>query len=151
MLKEKTTGKNHLKDSINGRVKGSEYERQFCKWLLLNLGVKAKRNLDQVRDSGSDVLTEKFMFECKREEQLRLDDYWYQVIVSAKKFERETIPVVVFRQSRRKQEFLIPAVLIPGQKTGFVRIKEEVFLNFSKEMIANDVAYNNCLKKIYHS
>jgi hypothetical protein len=138
-----------LKDSINGRVKGAEYERQFCKWLNNNLGIKAKRNLDQVRDSGSDVITEWFMFECKREEVIRLDDYWYQVMISSKKHESKMIPVVVFKQSHRKQEFLIPASLIPGIEFSFIRLSEKVFVKFSDKVINDRQEFNKCIRTIY--
>lgn len=136
-------------DSINGRVKGAEYERQFCKWLDKNLKIRAKRNLEQTRDAGADVITEWFIFECKREENLRLDDYWYQVVIASKKHENKMIPVVVFRQSRRKQEFLIPASLIPGEKYSFIRLTEKVFLNFSEKVISNNLEFKKCINLVY--
>ena len=48
------------------RTKGAGYEREIVTALRETLGVDARRNLSQTRDSGADILLGKFVIECKR-------------------------------------------------------------------------------------
>ena len=95
---------------INSRAKGANGEREFAKWLKENLNLQTlpQRNLEQVREGGSDILgVGQFVFEVKRVENLDLLTWWNQVVNDARLLNKE--PVVAFRQNNKKWEFLISA------------------------------------------
>lgn len=48
------------------RTRGSSYEREVCAELSAVMGQKVVRILGQARDSGGDILTPPFLWECKR-------------------------------------------------------------------------------------
>ena len=109
-----------------GKMKGANGEREFCRWLMENfeLGIELKRNLDQVRDGGSDVMgLPPFQFEVKRCEALAKRDWWLQVCNA---LQPDRVAVVAFRQNRRKWHFLISAKNI-GLKNGFIQLEEREF------------------------
>lgn len=127
---------------INSRAKGASGEREFCEWLQKNfdLPVKPKRNLEQVRSGGLDVIFPPFGFEVKREENIRLMDYWTQVKRAVEAYEKEEFvklePVVAFRQNKQPWEFLICASHI-DLKRGFVRLTERAFINWVNMIVEN--------------
>lgn len=113
---------------INARTKGAQGEREFCAWLkdVLEFDELPVRNLEQVRSGGADVTCiDPFMFEVKRCEKLDVKSWWIQV-VTASKSEPGSVPIVAFRQNRKRWEFLIPSTFI-GLKYGFIRIDEQRF------------------------
>lgn len=115
--------------------KGKAGEVEFCKWLKDNLGIIVERNYNQSQ-GGADVITDNFLFEVKRREQLDLDTWWQQVCVANKsKHNGELIPVVAFRQNRKKWQFLIPANLITGLKRGYLIAGQTVFIEFAESLI----------------
>jgi len=114
--------------AINGRNKGSAGERECAEWLqkLLALPYKPKRNLEQTRSGGHDLLVEPFLVEVKRVEILALRKWWTQVQKAYVEFDRnlletydDVIPIVLFRQNRQKWKCLIDANWI-GLPRGFV-------------------------------
>jgi len=118
---------------INGRGKGAGGEREFCKWLqeTLNLQKTPERNLDQVRNGGSDINeVAPFMFEVKRCEALAKRDWWVQVKKAANTVPG-SIPVVAYRQNRKPWKFLISAQFI-GLEKGFVQLEEVEFTQWLK-------------------
>ena len=109
--------------NLNARSKGSAGEREFARWLQINLELDylPTRNLDQVRDGGGDILGVKpFIFEVKRCQQLALRDWWIQVTKAAKTGETR---VVAYRQNNSKWKFLISATHI-GLATGYIQLEE---------------------------
>lgn len=121
--------------SINSVHKGKKGEVEFCKWLDKNLGIKTERNYNQSK-GGSDIIIDDFIFEIKRCEVLKLEDWWYQVAISKQKHEnQDLIPIVCFRQNRKPWEFLLPAYLICGLDKGFLRASESIFLQFARSLI----------------
>ncbi len=119
---------------INSRSKGVGGEREFCRWLqkTLDLPYLPERNLDQVRNGGSDVCDiAPFLFEVKRCQQLALRDWWVQVMKAAKK-DLNSIPVVAYRQNRQKWKFLISASYI-GLDKGYIRLEEFEFSNWLRK------------------
>lgn len=126
---------------INSRAKGASGEREFCGWLFKNfdqLEEKPERNLDQVRNGGTDVIVPPFCFEVKRRENLDLLAAWIQVKkdveLIARTHGRQHIPVVAFRFNRKPWEFLISANYI-GCGMGFVRLDERTFIMWANKMI----------------
>ena len=118
---------------INGRSKGAGGERELCRWLqeTLNLQTTPERNLDQVRNGGSDINeVAPFMFEVKRCEALAKRAWWVQV-KKASNTVPGTIPVVAYRQNRKPWRFLISAEYI-GLDLGFIQLEEFEFVNWIK-------------------
>lgn len=118
---------------VHALNKGKAGEREACKWLHENLGLKEcpSRILDQAREGGADIIIDDFIIEVKRRETLGLKDWWYQVVTARKRHPaKHLIPIVMFRQNRKPWEFLIPAEAI-GVKTGFLRITAAVFESYA--------------------
>ena len=118
---------------INGRGKGAEGERSFCRWLqeTLKLQKTPERNLDQVRNGGADINeVAPFMFEVKRCEALAKRDWWVQ-IKKASNTVPGSIPVVAYRQNRKPWKFLISAQFI-GLEKGFIQLEEVEFAKWLK-------------------
>jgi hypothetical protein len=112
--------------------KGKAGEREFCDWLNREvvpyfLEIEpAKRNLDQTRDGGFDVLLGgKIAFEVKRCEKLDKKNWWLQIQNAVK--DTDYIPVVAYRQNRKKWCFLMSAECL-GLSTGFVEIDRDTFV-----------------------
>lgn len=119
----------------SSRAKGAAGERELCKWLDENfeLESKAERNLDQVRSGGIDIITSlPVVFEVKRCESLDLTKWWIQAKAAAEIVSK--VPVVAFRQNRKKWEFLIGADQI-GLNRGYLRLNEQTFLLWMKEIV----------------
>jgi hypothetical protein len=120
--------------AINVRNKGASGEREFCDWLSINFpelesnGIKPKRNLEQVRNGGADIINVPcFKFEIKRCASIKLFDWWSQVMKS----EGDGIPVVAYRQNNKDWNFLIPAALI-GVSRGYMIVNSNVFKQYVK-------------------
>lgn len=114
--------------TINVRTKGASGEREFCKWLQKTLILKElpTRNLEQTRWGGADILgIGNFVFEVKRCETLQLRKWWLQNIASSWD-NKDAIPIVAYRQNRKKWNFLISAKYI-GLRSGFIHMLEPEF------------------------
>jgi hypothetical protein len=128
---------------LNARAKGAAGEREFCKWLhnnFSNLPEEAKRNLDQVREGGTDVLMYPYCFEVKRRESLDLKSWWIQAKAAGKA--NGCIPIVAFRQNRKPWEFLIGIDFLVSEvylgDVGFIRLDENVFKRWFAGALSND-------------
>jgi len=128
---------------VNPVHKGKRGEDELCKWLDDNLRLPEKRehkeatrrNTFQASGTDTDVIVEDFIIEVKRQETLKLKDFWWQVCIAAKNHpNKDLIPVVAFRQNRKPWEFLLPAKLI-GLEKGFVRVTESTFIEFAEKLI----------------
>lgn len=115
---------------VNPRNKGSDGEREAAAWLQKNLNLEhtPQRNLEQVRFKGNgrvqlgmDLIgIEPFCIEIKRQEILTLRSWWIQCVVASKNIPG-AVPVVMYRQNRKKWKFLISAKNL-GLKNGFVQL-----------------------------
>ena len=122
--------------TINGIKKGKGGEVEFCKWLDKNLNIKSERNYNQSQ-GGADIIISDFIIEVKRREVLGLSNWWYQIMIAKKRHEdKNLIPIVAFRQNRKKWEFLLPANLI-GLDRGYIRCEEKIFLEFAKTIVGD--------------
>lgn len=124
--------------SLNPVHKGKRGEVEFCQWLDKNLGIDAEREYNQSQ-GGADIIINDFIFEVKRRETLNLKAWWKQVTVAANNRDKNLIPVVCFRQNRKPWEFLLSASLIGPIDEGFIRLNENVFIEFAKTIIDRDV------------
>ncbi|MCH9735854.1 MAG: hypothetical protein K0U78_15100 [Actinomycetia bacterium] len=119
---------------VHSQKKGKRGEDEFCKWILENFNIKVRREHWQADGHSADIRIKDFLFEVKRRESLSLDNWWYQVAIAKKYDDKDIIPVVAFRQNRKKWEFLLPAKLI-GLDTGYIRLSEKVFIKFAKRIV----------------
>lgn len=124
---------------LHAQKKGKAGEVEFCSWIDKNLYIddnRTERNHLQADGSSADIIVKDFIIEVKRREILDFDSWWYQVMIAKKNHKtRELIPIVAFRQNRKKWNFLIPANLIIGIERGYLMANEKVFLQFAKNLI----------------
>ena len=93
--------------TIHVRNKGHNGEREACRWLEKQLNLEPhilERNIDQVREGGADIMSlVPFAIEIKRQENLLLNNWWRQAV--SQTTGDNHIPVLMFRQNRRKWRF----------------------------------------------
>jgi hypothetical protein len=142
-----------MRPRFNSRAKGIKGELEFCRWLQTNFGLDflPERNLDQVRNGGSDIVqVEPFFFEVKRVENLDLYKAWSQVVFSAIDSARKkgtyregdlfdntdrVIPVVAFRVNKKTTwDFLIPSQFI-GMEMGYIQLHESMFIRWMRTQL----------------
>jgi hypothetical protein len=67
----------------DSRVKGHKFENDVCKLIGLEFSISVRRNLEQTREGGGDIMLNPFLIECKRYAQQGSnwfkDDWWEQV------------------------------------------------------------------------
>ncbi len=117
---------------INSRSKGAAGEREFCRWVkdTLELSYLPKRNLEQVREGGADVMdVPPFCFEVKRCQTLALRQWWIQVKKSVTDF--NPVPIVAYRSNNQPWRFLISANYI-GLDLGIIILEELEFKKWIK-------------------
>ena len=85
--------------SKSQRTKGAGYEREIVTALRETLGVDARRNLSQTRDSGADILLGKFVIECKRRASISIYQWMDQAEDSCN---INQVPIVVCRGDGRE-------------------------------------------------
>ncbi len=84
---------------INQRDKGKRGERELCKLLSEDLGIKVERNLSQTREGGCDTISiDGFSIEIKHQETLRLNDWWQQTLNQTKSGEQ---PILFYKQNHK--------------------------------------------------
>lgn len=99
---------------INSRAKGAAGEREFCKALSEHLGdalvEPLKRNLEQTRNGGHDILgLEGWALEIKRYKAVKESDvekFWQQAVDQAKRVGAQ--PVLAYREDFRSWRVRIP-------------------------------------------
>ena len=120
--------------------KGAAGEREAALWLQKNFNLEhlPQRNLEQVRfkgkgfiQQGHDLLGfEPFGIEVKRQEAKALRTWWRQARIAAHKCSVPSIPVVMYRQNRKRWKFLIGAQWI-GLEVGFLHLEAQEFIDFA--------------------
>lgn len=95
------------------RDKGARGERELAKELYDRLGIELKRNLEQRRNGGYDLIGLPFAIEVKRHEELRIKEWWIQAAHQAidaceAAGGQYIIPVLAWRQSRKPWTFMVP-------------------------------------------
>ncbi len=123
---------------VHARNKGKDGEREFIQLFGQLWPSSLKRNLDQVRDGGSDIVgCDPFVIEVKRVEKLDLNSWWFQVKVAASATESTVIPCVAYRQSRQPWRFLLPANLIVDSE-GYMIVDMECFIKFVSKVLESN-------------
>lgn len=90
--------------SASQRNKGAAGEREFFRALSLHLGETVTRNLSQTRDGGADGWAGRWRIEVKRQETLRLEDWWAQACAQA----GADWPALAYRPNRRPWRVVVP-------------------------------------------
>lgn len=132
------------------RNKGQRGEREFIA-LLQNVvdevfgeeEYELKRNLSQTQDGGCDVhgLPEKLdliSVEIKFQETLHIDKWWIQTLDQTS---LEKIPVLAFRQSRKKWRIITEGFLKGPYSCTRVEVTLEDFLEWYKRLLEDAKEY----------
>ena len=86
--------------SITQRRKGADGEREVCHMIEWQWGIKAERNLDQVREGGCDIPVPPYHIEVKRRARIgNIYDWIGQAAASCGEGER---PIVFCRGDRQR-------------------------------------------------
>ena len=127
---------------VNSRNKGAGFEREICRALELDLGVKAKRDIEQYRaaDHG-DILVDNeswpYVIECKRyagKGHTFAPSWWEQVEKAAKAVGKE--PVLIYKYDRQpitvvmRLEYLMKDSALHEEK---IRMDWEGFIYVARE------------------
>ena len=135
---------------MNHKTKGAQGEREACEWLERKVfgNVGLKRNLEQVRSGGADIIHHPLVIEVKRRQgnvDLGMDKFWSQAstackAVNVKEHTSTYVPVVMFRINKRDWEFLIPAKTlgmdgVPIFTSGYVRVNGIRFAEWAKSYV----------------
>lgn len=81
------------------RNKGAGFERDIVNDLRSVLGIDIGRNLSQTRDSGGDIVLDRFVIECKRRASIAVYDWMKQCENSCEDNQK---PIVVCRADGEK-------------------------------------------------
>ena len=89
------------------RDKGARGEREICAILSDELGISAKRNLDQTREGGCDITAGPFNLEVKRRAKIgNIYDWMEQAAASCEDTPQK--PVVLCRADGKKWLAIMP-------------------------------------------
>ena len=89
------------------RRKGARGEREICAILSEEMGISAKRNLDQTREGGCDITAGPFNLEVKRRAKIgNIYDWMEQAAASCEDTPQK--PVVVCRADGKKWLAIMP-------------------------------------------
>jgi Holliday junction resolvase len=92
---------------INSRNKGASAEREVAQILRDELGIETKRNLEQWRSGGSDILgVPGFAIEVKRAAKPLIAQWWAQTVSQAELVKE--LPCLWYRLDRRSWRVLLP-------------------------------------------
>jgi hypothetical protein len=125
---------------MNVRAKGAGGERELAEWLFKKelTQTLCKRNLEQVRAGGIDLIPDNhpFAYEVKRVEKITggtWDGWWIKAMRDCKFLNRE--PVVAFRTSRSEWMFLISVDKLLGMPGNYAILKGLTFVKFAQKRI----------------
>lgn len=114
----------------NIRSKGQRGEREAAAFLGSILNQRGiSRNLSQTREGGADIIAVPGLcIEVKRQETLNVNTWWRQVCVAAD--DCGDIPVLMYRQNKRRWHFCLPAYLLVLGTEGYITLGEDVFVQW---------------------
>tara|TARA_R100001460_G_scaffold23022_2_gene46672 strand:- start:2155 stop:2580 length:426 start_codon:yes stop_codon:yes gene_type:complete len=124
---------------VNSRDKGARFERLICtlinKHLIEEDEKPAKRNLDQTREGGCDIIFKKFAIECKFYQKGKnnwaQEQWWEQACKSAG---TEYIPVLIYKYNTKPIRIVIPVHAIDPKQP----VNNEVHLHCEVKALCND-------------
>lgn len=110
------------------RNKGQRGERELCDLLAKELCLPdgLRRNLEQVRNGGADIMElPGFAVEVKRVEVLAVNTWWKQTVRQA----GNRHPVLAYRQNHKQWQFCLHAREI-GLSEGYITVNKEIFFKW---------------------
>lgn len=112
------------------RNKGAAGEREILRWFEQQFGLdRLCRNHSQSDGGGADCLEIPLIaLEVKRQEQLNVEAWWQQAVKQA--LAENQMPVLAYRQNRRKWQFCIPASLITPDSWGYLTLTDAEFVRW---------------------
>lgn len=116
--------------------KGKRGEQNFAEFLNNTLGITdpLAKIKSMHHDQGADQLhVQGLAIEIKRQEILLVDKWWDQACIQADKY--GLLPVLAYRQNRKKWSVCIPAYLLCLQFKGYVTLTEDVFQQWLLEWV----------------
>ena len=111
------------------RNKGQRGERELCDLLARELALPdgVRRNLEQVRSGGADIMEiAGYAFEVKRVEVLAVNTWWQQALRQA----GARTPVLAYRQNRKQWHFCIPASTLGIDDPGYLTVDKNIFFKW---------------------
>ena len=130
------------KPKADSRNKGSSFEREIARALELELGIRFKRDLEQVRsaahgDLQADTDAFPFLIECKRRASgSGCVDAWKAQACKAAEAAGK-IPVVIYRFDRMDAKACLPLSAIMGAGHPYwVTVDMAAFCYVAREMMA---------------
>ncbi len=138
-----------IKIMVNIRTKGASAEREVIQLLapvIEPFGIELKRNLEQTRSGGCDLVGIPGMaIEVKRQENLAINSWWSQTVRQA--LQRKEMPVLIFRQSRQRWKVCLPAYLVcaNAEDREYIIVGSDVFCMFLKNHLKMQVRAQHSL------
>lgn len=127
---------------MNVRGKGAAGERELANWLFLHGLTQSvpKRNLEQVRSGGIDLIPEDhpFAYEVKRVQNITVgtfDKWWIKACVDSAKINRE--PVLGYRTNRSDWMFMVSVDKLLGVPGSYAILKSVSFVKYAQKRIAS--------------
>ncbi len=129
---------------VSNRARGSSGEREACAWLSKHVydnRVDLKRNIEQVRQGGADIIHYPLIVEVKRSkgvQYLKFTKWWLQVQAAKEKMvlreNKHYEPIVMFRRDKGDWEFLIGAWNLSSiDSSTWIHIDRFLFIRWVKE------------------
>jgi len=128
--------------AVNGRNKGSNFERAIAADLHAELGIGFKRNLEQTREAGhADLIPDDpefpFTLELKRYKDGPIGGqpvWWNQVVKAAAR--ENKLPCLIYKYDRKPIRCVIPLDALMQHKTDHVvEMDFEAFCYVTREMM----------------
>lgn len=101
------------------RNKGARGERELAKLLEEQLGLSVTRNLMQTREGGHDLNGLPVALEVKRQETLKLNEWWSQA--EEQGIRANKMPALAYRKSRHPWMFRVPISFFRGKIVSHTR------------------------------
>ncbi len=132
---------------VNSQRKGASAEREVAGLIALNLGIKLKRNLEQTRGGGHDLVLDgedqhwPIALEIKNYSEARpgqISGWWQQAVAQAAIAKQ--IPVLWYKDRRRWRVVLPGHVFLEGVPWGTIEaytvtVSPEMFYSIYRELI----------------
>ena len=118
------------------RTKGAAGEREFAKLIGEYLNIECRRNLEQTRSGGADLLgVGPWAIEVKRQERLCIPAWWEQACDQA----GDAWPALAYRQSRQPWTVVVPLHSLTGRPGASdyhrAALSLEAFCDYTREIL----------------
>lgn len=130
---------------MNVRQKGANGELELADWLfrMQLVELPPKRNLEQVRSGGIDLIPNNhpFAYEVKRVEKIdfiTFDKWWIKANIDNNKLDIAREAVVAFRRNKENWCFLVSLEKLLGLNGSYAIVKAPAFVKYAQKRILGD-------------